>query len=247
MSTASIYRAVVGAALGRAHSTSGPIAHLDIGAGRGELIGALAHALPITSSACDFHTERFAAAGVECIQCNFDRAPLPYGDNQFDLVTSSEVIEHLENFRALLRESHRVLRNGGLLVLTTPNVLNTASRVRYLVSGFANLFGPLPVRNDKLYSTGGHLSPIALFYLGHALLDSGFVDIVVDIDKVQKTSVAWLVFLYPFIAIGKWRFLSRERNRYKTITAENEWLVTKHFSWRILVGRTIVVSALKRC
>ena len=161
-------------------------------------------------------------------------------------MTSSEVIEHLENFRRLLREAFRVTRDGGLLIVTTPNVLNAASRARYLISGFGNLFGPLPVRNDKLYSTGGHLSPIPFFYLGHALLDAGFKDIAVRIDKVQRTSALWLVVLYPLIALGKPRFFARERKKFKTITAENERLVRLHFSWDLLVGRTIVVSAVKR-
>lgn len=130
--------------------------------------------MPLISSACDFHVERFAVEWVPCKQVNLNLESLPYPDAEFDLVTFSEVIEHVENYRALLREAFRVTTSGGVLVLTTPNVLNVNSRVRYLVSGFANLFGPLPVRNDKLYSTGGHITPIPYFYLAHALLDAGF-------------------------------------------------------------------------
>jgi SAM-dependent methyltransferase len=245
MSTPRIYAAVVKVARQRATSAAGGIAHLDIGAGRGELIRELGKAMSMRSQACDFHVERFAVDGMNCEQCDFDHTPLPYADAEFDLVTSSEVIEHLENFRGLLREAFRVSREGGVLIVTTPNVLNAASRARYLVSGFCNLFGPLPVRNDKLYSTGGHLSPIPFFYLGHALLDAGFDGIEITIDKAQKTSIFWLAALYPVIALGWLRFMSRERRRFKTITPQNERLVRTHFSWRIFVGRTIVVSAVK--
>jgi SAM-dependent methyltransferase len=197
------------------------------------------------STACDFHVERFAVEDVLCAQVNLNHQSLPYADAQFDLVTSSEVIEHVENYRSLLREAFRVTANGGVLVVTTPNVLNVNSRVRYLVSGFANLFGPLPIRNDKLYSTGGHITPIPYFYLAHALRDAGFDNVELSIDKVQKTSVFWLVLLALFIFIGKHRFMARERKRFKTITVENEPLVASHFSWPLLVGRTIVVSAVK--
>ena len=246
MSTQNIYAAVIKASEKRLSSL--PAAggkHLDIGAGRGELIQELRYAMPLISSACDFHDERFEVEWVPCKQVNLNHESLPYPDAEFDLVTFSEVVEHVENYRALLREAFRVTASGGVLVLTTPNVLNVNSRVRYLVSGFANLFGPLPVRNDKLYSTGGHITPIPYFYLAHALLDAGFDQIELSIDKVQKTSVLWLILLAPFIFVGRHRFMTRERKRFKTITPENEPHVAAHFSWRLLTGRTIVISATK--
>ena len=247
MSTQNIYTAVIDVAKNRLSSklASGEGRHLDIGAGRGELIKELRHTIPLSSSACDFHVERFAAEDTPCAQVNLNHEPLPYPDAQFDLVTCSEVVEHVENYRALLREAFRVTAGGGIVVVTTPNVLNANSRVRYLVSGFANLFGPLPVRNDKLYSTGGHITPIPYFYLAHALLDAGLDKVELSIDKVQWTSVFWLTFLAPFIFFGRHRFMTRERKKYKTITVENEPLVASHFSWPLLVGRTIVVSAFK--
>jgi len=39
----------------------------------------------------------------------------------FDLVVAAEVIEHLENPRAVARELYRILKSGGTLILTTPN------------------------------------------------------------------------------------------------------------------------------
>ena len=162
------------------------------------------------------------------------------------MVTCSEVIEHLENYRAFVREAHRVLRPGGTLVLTTPNVLNAYSRLRYLASGFANLFGPLPVKSDKLYSAGRHIMPIPYFYLAHALLDADFDSIALDIDKVQRTSVLCLVLLAPLIVPGWLVFWRREDRKYRTLTPDNRAEVARHFSWPLLTGRTIVVSARRR-
>jgi SAM-dependent methyltransferase len=228
----------------RLSRTQGPT-HLDIGAGQGELIQQLRQALPLKSSACDYHVERFPLKDVPCVQINLNHERLPYADGSFDMVTASEVLEHVENYRAVLRDAHRVMKGGAVMVVTTPNVLNVNSRVRYLVSGFANLFGPLPVRNDKLYTTGGHITPIPYFYLAHAFLDAGFEDVELSIDKVQKTSVFWLILLAPFIFAGRARFMARERRKYQSITEQNEPLVRTHFSWPLLVGRTIVVSAVK--
>jgi SAM-dependent methyltransferase len=46
---------------------------------------------------------------------------LPFADGSFDVVTSFETLEHLESRRSFLEELRRVLRPGGLLILSTPN------------------------------------------------------------------------------------------------------------------------------
>lgn len=43
------------------------------------------------------------------------------GDNSYDVVLSFQVIEHIADDRLFLSEIHRVLRPGGILLLTTPN------------------------------------------------------------------------------------------------------------------------------
>ena len=45
----------------------------------------------------------------------------PFADASFDCVITFQVIEHIENDRFFLEEIHRVLKPGGLLLLTTPN------------------------------------------------------------------------------------------------------------------------------
>ncbi|WP_158588901.1 class I SAM-dependent methyltransferase [Butyrivibrio sp. XB500-5] len=53
----------------------------------------------------------------------FDGGRLPFNDNEFDLITCTEVIEHVldEHIDNLLNELYRVMKPGGIVLFTTPN------------------------------------------------------------------------------------------------------------------------------
>jgi SAM-dependent methyltransferase len=72
---------------------------------------------------------------------NIEDDPFPFDDGAFDVVLFCEIVEHLlMNPVAVLTEIKRVLRPGGLLVLTTPNV-NRLENVARMVAG-ANIYDP---------------------------------------------------------------------------------------------------------
>ncbi len=48
---------------------------------------------------------------------------MPFRDGSFDLIVAFEVIEHLEDWRALLAEARRLLAAGGQFIVSTPNRL----------------------------------------------------------------------------------------------------------------------------
>lgn len=50
--------------------------------------------------------------------------PFPFADGSFDMVFSSEVIEHVREQELCVSEMARVLRPGGALILKTPNALS---------------------------------------------------------------------------------------------------------------------------
>ena len=75
------------------------------------------------------------------------------------------MLEHLEDQFLFFREVHRVLRPGGRFVLTTPNVLSLTSRVRTLLAGFPELFGPLPIHGYDPQHVGGHIHPVSVYFI----------------------------------------------------------------------------------
>ena len=57
----------------------------------------------------------------EVKNANLEHESLPYAADFFDVVFAGECIEHIANTQHVLKEINRVLKKGGLFVLTTPN------------------------------------------------------------------------------------------------------------------------------
>ena len=244
MSTENIYAAVL--RLTEKRGTAHPFrTHLDVGAGTGGLIRLMRERFKAESAACDYTDQLMKLPGQRVDIANLNTQPLPYTANSFDLVTATEVIEHLEHDRETLREFFRVLEPGGMCVLTTPNILNLNSRLRFLWFGYWNLFGPLPVKNGALYSTGGHINPVSYFYIAHALMDAGFEQVAWTVDKPQRSAMPKLALLYPFIRLFGALAYRREVTRYHTVDNQNAPFVRAMNHPDMLLGRTIVISAVK--
>ena len=104
---------------------------LDLGCGVGEYVrafarrGARAFGTDIaTDRLCEAarRVEETQTAGVEGFLVAAGEA-LPFADGAYDLVVLNEVIEHVADDRATLREVGRVLRPGGTCVIFAPNRL----------------------------------------------------------------------------------------------------------------------------
>jgi SAM-dependent methyltransferase len=69
-----------------------------------------------------------------------------FGDQAFQVVHASHLIEHLSDPVAFLQEAHRILDNRGLLVLTTPNSAGLQAKLfgsgwRSVIPDHIHLFG----------------------------------------------------------------------------------------------------------
>lgn len=243
MSTQAIYQSVLKEV--RRRGLPKEAEHLDIGSGSGGLIRLLRDEFGVKSRACDYTRHLMKLPDVQVDVANLNHEPLPYADGTFDLVTCTEVVEHLERFRDVVREIARVTKPGGIVIFSTPNILNLRSRLRFLCFGFWNLFGPLPLHHERLDTTGGHVNPTSWFFLAHAMINSGFQDVEWSVDRLQRSAILPLVALYPLIWLGgKWAVHS-ERNRYHTLDETNEPLVQAINDPRMLLGRTILATGKK--
>lgn len=91
------------------------------------LMTAALQALDYNVHAVDIQPERFAktidSLGLEVRRCDVETESVPYEDATFDVVLFNETFEHLRiNPIFTLREVHRVLKPGGRLLLSTPNL-----------------------------------------------------------------------------------------------------------------------------
>lgn len=244
LSTPLTHRAVL-AAVKRATANGLHGDHLDIGSGTGDLLRLFAAHFPLRSFACDYTADLMRVPDQKVEVVDLNRQSLPFGDNRFALVTCIETIEHLENFRELVRETYRVLQPGGLAVFSTPNILNLRSRWRFLTSGFYSLFGPLAFDEPQIHSTRGHINPVSWFYLAHTLRTAGFENLRLSVDKYQRRSFLAFPFLALPIYLGDRIVRYRESARYGTLDERNIDIVRAMNSLGLLFGRTVIVTANK--
>ena len=102
---------------------------------------------------------------------------LKFKDNSFNLVISTEVIEHLENKYLFFREVKRVLKPEGTFIFSTPNCLNIFNKILYM---FRNRF----IDFNKKSFKEGHINPFfpwqlpIFFYTEKIIYNRGFIPIL---------------------------------------------------------------------
>jgi 2-polyprenyl-3-methyl-5-hydroxy-6-metoxy-1,4-benzoquinol methylase len=108
----------------------------------------------------------------------------PVVENHFDLVFAGEIIEHLLSTQIFLERCHQILKPGGVLILTTPNLSCWLNLWRWFSLGQPN-----NVSSDE--GQDGHVRYLAPKTLRNALEKAGF-------QILEITSSGGLIFLQTF-------------------------------------------------
>ena len=139
---------------------------LDLGCGDGSFTATLAPNVAdvvgaeVAEAAVRRARRRHPALAFELVPLD---GPLPFADGAFDLVWSTEVIEHVADTARWLSEVRRVLAPAGRLLLTTPN----HGRLRLALGGIERYSEPL----------GDHLHLYSRRSLEQVLAEFGFAEI----------------------------------------------------------------------
>ena len=169
---------------------------------------------------------------------------LPFKDGSFDGVNLIETIEHIENQAQLIREIARVLKDGGAVVISTPNVLNVLSRLRFLFTGF--LRGRVrPAHYTRGPGQAPNIYLIHYYELFYLLSHYGFGVEELKTTRVKFAPLFFSLFLYPFMWLFSLEAVIRAEKDPKQ--RRINWQILKHFfSVPLLYSDNIVVKARKR-
>ena len=98
---------------------------LEIGCGRGEFLSAFQQ-LGLSCSGVDLSEHGFSHLNnIQVAKLDISQDILPFEDNRFDVVYHKSLIEHLYSPDHLMRETCRVLKPGGRVIILTPEWVST--------------------------------------------------------------------------------------------------------------------------
>ncbi len=186
----------------------------------------------------DINPGAFLVPGRSCVRADLN-ARLPFADGEFDALVCIEGIEHIENPHLLAREANRILRSGGTIYVTTPNVLSIRSRVSYLLRGYPNYFHYMVEVDPETGSERSidHINPVGFLELRYTLSQWGFRVEQVRTNRYLKKSS-------PFYHLLRLLMLTRGKKVAATDPSTSD-VRRILLSDEVLFGENLIVVATK--
>lgn len=162
---------------------------------------------------------------------------LPFKDESFDYIFCLEGIEHFVNPFSFIDELGRVLRTGGWLYISTPNIMSVDGRLRFMLTGYYPRFKPLMHNRENLRAEGlqGHISPIYFWQLKYFMENKGLSLERIDTNTIVFPQSTFKKYLHKVVA-AVIRYTIRNRNFPDEGTLSDA----------MLFGDCIIIEASKR-
>jgi len=116
----------------------------------------------------------FKKPNIMLANCRVDQR-LPQHSNSFDTVIVTAAIEHVDRPDILLNETHRVLKRGGLLILTTPD--KKSRSLLEILAYKLNLLSKQELKDHKRYYDKNSLQD--------AIMAAGFLKNKIEVDNFE--------------------------------------------------------------
>lgn len=106
---------------------------LDAGCGDGEIGSLLKKQMHVDVYGVDISKNGVALANKKGLKAKISdmSKKIPFRSSMFDLVISSATIEHVPNPDTFLKEIYRVLKPGGIVLISTPNLSFWLNRILF--------------------------------------------------------------------------------------------------------------------
>jgi len=178
---------------------------LDSGCGQGAFSQRLVD-LGMVVDACDIDTGQLKANVNRKIELDLNsEIPAEKFPYKYDIILAFEIIEHLHNPWKYLDDCLKLLKKGGIIVLTTPNISNFISRLRFFMRGSLLAF-------EKTDLKHGHITPLSFVQIENMcdqfkleILEKGHAGPIplIHIYELSRFSLlrnTILTLLYPFMS-----------------------------------------------
>jgi cyclopropane fatty-acyl-phospholipid synthase-like methyltransferase len=187
---------------------------LELGAG----VGAFALRLKENGyqvSASGINSESFSVKEIPYFFLNLNESLPSERFKSYDGVVAISVIEHLENVFDFFRKVNYFLKPGGVAFITTPNILDTMSRLLFLHSGNLCMF------QKTLVKEWGHIQILPAWLLESAVEKAHlhFLEMYAIIDLMNHVSKMWRKMLvYGFMILKKLFYQEKFSGEFSKIT-----------------------------
>ncbi|MBM3248714.1 MAG: methyltransferase domain-containing protein [Candidatus Omnitrophica bacterium] len=217
---------------------------LDLGCGNGDYAKRLKD-LGFEVIASDMDLERFKYHNLIKFEASNLDKPLPFPDNSFDYVLFLEVIEHLYNPDFVIEQVSRIIKPKGSLFLSTPNILNLGSRIRFLFEGGFDFFREPILDYSKAFPSGlqnMHIIVWRYHELEYLLFKNGLCAENVYTDLMKPALKFWGGALLPLLKFQSWQ---KERRSGKKGGVDYRRINKIILSKELLFGRHLIIRANK--